>query len=88
MDPDPAAAGVVDLAIVIEEEGGIEKPLVHVDRFGPVAGRVARGDIKVAAILHAIGGDHVEDALVVSQRGGIDLHMAGRSVREELARPG
>ena len=80
------AAGVNDvhLAIVVEQQRRIGVHVAKPDRLGPRAARIARRHVK-RALRGEVRRDHVEQAVVVAQRGRIDARRAETMTERQLA---
>ena len=83
---DPGA-GVVDLAVVVPEQIGIDAVVVDPDGVGPGAADVFGPDKEIAAATD-VGGDHVEAAVVITERGGVNAGGGPCVTQGQLAFPG
>src|SRR5665648_57308 len=64
-------ADKIGFPVFIPKDGRINSTLVYPDRFAPFAGRVFRSYIKVSPT-RDVGDYHIEESVVVTDRGGID----------------
>ena len=81
------AANVVDLAVVIPEERGVDALVIDPHRVGPFAVNVVGPDVEIAAAT-AVGGDHVEAAVVITDSGGVDAAGSPGISQRQLTFPG
>src|SRR5699024_1425320 len=88
-DAGPAALvavrpGVVDGAVVVPEQRGVDAALVDVDRLRPFAADVVRPDEEVAAVRH-IRRNHVKPAVAPADRRRIDAARGAAVFERKLA---